>query len=134
MANEIAMSTDFQTRIFEKIKKDIGELMTDAEVKALVDKAMEKAFFERQVLKDNYGRDCGTKPSVIELLVKELLDSAVRASVSRWLEEHPEEVAKVVDGVLRDGIVGIVSNHIRQRTEWPLQELASKLMSKGILS
>lgn len=55
MANEIETSKDFQDRVFEKIRADIGNLMTDAELKSLLHAAMSRAFFEPIVVKDRYG-------------------------------------------------------------------------------
>lgn len=40
--NDLSTNTTFQQRMFDKIRDQMGELLTDVELKAIVEKAMGK--------------------------------------------------------------------------------------------
>lgn len=134
MGNEIETSKAFQERVFEKIRQDIGNLMTEAELKSLVNAAMNKAFFEPTISKDPHGyyRD-KEGPSFFVCKVKELMYQKVGAAIEQWISEHPEEVNKAIRDVLSGGIAGAVAMYLESRFSGPLQNLRSELEQKGLV-
>ncbi len=54
MSNELQMTQDFQTRIFKRIRESIGDLMTDEDLRKLIEAAMQKAFFTEVKIEGNY--------------------------------------------------------------------------------
>ena len=133
MGNEIETSRAFQERVFEKIRQDIGNLMTDAELKSLLHAAMQKAFFEPVKVNDGYSSRMTEKPPVFVSKVKELMDQKVGSAVDKWLEEHPEEVNKAIKEVLAGGIANALAMHLEMRFSEPLQNLRNELEQKGLV-
>ena len=71
-SNQIAASTTFQERMFERVRESLSELLTEEEARALVDRAINEALFKRTIERE-YGyqaRDV-EKPSMFELMVVE---------------------------------------------------------------
>lgn len=111
--NAVVTTKDFEERLFEKIRSDIGSLMTDEQLKKLVETAMERTFFQDRVELDRYGSVNSRKPPHITELVKGLLATKVQEAVNEWLKEHPDEIRKVIEEALRGGMTDALTRAIR---------------------
>lgn len=114
--NAIASPSDFQARMFERIKSQIGELMTDDELKKVVDAAMQKAFFEPSVKVINPGSYQERKelgPPHISLLLEELLKDQVKVLMQQWIAEHEAEVLELINKHLEGGMAAVVGRAIQ---------------------
>lgn len=100
----VATTKDFQERLYEKIRTDIGSLMSDVDIKKLVDTAMERVFFTPEVKKDQWGHQTSVKPPKIEQLIQELLEPALRKAISEWLNTHPDVLTQALDKALAGGL------------------------------
>lgn len=130
--NEIATTKAFQERVFEKIRADIGNLMTDDELKSLLNAAMQKAFFEPTRRTDSYQRTTD-EPPVFVTLTRGLMQDRVSSAIEKWINEHPEEVNKIIREVLAGGIAGAIAMHFEMRFAQPLQQLRHELEVKGLV-
>jgi hypothetical protein len=110
MTNAVAMSSDFQERLYQKIRDDIGSLMTDVEIKALVEKTMERVFFspQRKANPRGWGSD-EILPSRVEQIVKELIEPSLVKAMKQWFDEHPEMVQAELNKALSGGLVSSVA-------------------------
>lgn len=98
------MSKPFQERIFERIKESIGELMTEEELKKLVEASMHKAFFEKVEEVDRWGsKKVGDPLIVVEL--RKLMELQVKEALKIWMEEHKEEIGEMIDTLMREGLL-----------------------------
>jgi hypothetical protein len=131
MTAEIATSQSFQERMFAKIRDQMGDLMTDDDLKKLVDVAMKKAFFEDRRTGEGY-HSTVKPPLFVELIEKQLREEVSRV-VAQWVAEHPEDVTKAIDAALAKGIFGLVVQHFESKTSMPLYQLAENLKQKGLL-
>lgn len=125
----ITTTAAFQERMFEKIRDQMGDLLTEEDLKRLVESAMQKAFFEPRTDARGYN----TGPPLFVSMIEKQMQQAVSKAVSDWVAAHPEEVAKVLKETIEAGIFNMMISHFASRTSWPLQELLNKLQSKGIL-
>jgi hypothetical protein len=126
MSTAITTSTAFQDRIFTRIRDQIGELMSDEELKGLVDASLQKLFFTERPITDQWnGRVTGHHPPPIYGLVQELLGGQVKAAAAEWLEAHPEDVKKIVDEAIRAGVTRIVMDYFDSKVANALQPLAN---------
>ena len=132
MGTDIAATQAFQEKMFTRIREQMGDLLTDEDLKRLVESAMQKAFFEEVKHYDQWNR-ATVEPPVFVKAVKELTETRVRVAVSNWLEAHPEEVTKVIDECIARGIIGIVAHHFDSLLQEPMRVLAENLRQKGIL-
>jgi hypothetical protein len=130
MSTELEKATDFQTRMFEKIREQMGELLTDAELKQIVEKAMDKAFTER-VQTHRVGRYGSQEVFEVEApfvgMVRDLLAPSVHKVVAGWLTAHPDEVKKIIDDALKDGIVKMVVQYFENKVSGPISEMRYKM-------
>lgn len=137
MTTSVQVSQDFQTRLFEKIKTDIGSLMTDNELKKLVESAIERIFFTERVTTDGYGYNKKTQPPELIEVVKAAVEPKVREAVREWIDAHPEEVKKALDQALAGGLAQAVvrafdhmlSNTMNQM-QFNLQESLARALQK----
>lgn len=133
MKNEIETTKTFQERMFERIREQMGELMTEDDLKTLVDSAMQKAFFDPAYETDRYGNSIRMKDSVFVNLLRKEMELKVTEAIKTWLAEHPEEVAKAIDDTIAKGMLGLIHQHIETVTMQPMMELADRLRMKGVL-
>lgn len=135
MSTEIQKATDFQTRMFERIRDSLGDLMTDEELKRVVDAAVKKAMFEPVTVMqktDSWSspKEVKIADSLVEKVAKELMNAMVRPLIEAWIQEHAAEIAPMIDKTLRDGIVKIVQDHNASIVSEPLMQLRYALQQK----
>jgi len=133
MTTEITTTKSFQEKMFEKIRESMGDLMSEDDLKAVVNSAMQKAFFEPGYEIDRYGNSKLTKDSLFVNLIRKEMESKVIEAVKIWLVEHPEEVTKAIDETIAKGIFGLIQQHIETVSYAPMERLANDLRSRGIL-
>jgi hypothetical protein len=131
--NQVAMTDSFQEKIFARIRESVGDLMTDEDLRKLVDAAMQKAFFTEVTVQGNYYNSSRVEPPHLVQLVRELLKERVTAAVDLWLKEHPEEVTKAIKESIEKGIFGMIQSYVDSKTRWPLEQLQQQLMNSGLL-
>lgn len=96
-------------RVVERIKEQpIGDLIQEEDLYDIIKEAIPKAFFERQVIKDSYGRESSSKdPAIVETL-RELLKDNVAAAVKEWMTENSEQVMEYWKKVMDEGLMTYV--------------------------
>ena len=133
MTTEITTTKSFQEKMFEKIRESMGDLMTEDDLKTLVNSAIQKAFFEPAYEIDRYGNSKLTKDSLFVSLIRKEMETKVTEAIKTWLAEHPEEVTKAIDETIAKGMFGLIQQHIEMVSHAPMERLANDLRSRGIL-
>jgi hypothetical protein len=131
MKNEIETTKTFQERMFERIREQMGELLSEDDLKSIVSSAIQKAFFEPTERQNGYHAE-KIEPVFITLIRKEM-EPKITIAIRDWLTTHPEEVAKAIDDTIAKGMLGLIQQHIETVTMQPMMELADRLRMKGIL-
>lgn len=110
MSNEIEVSKSFQEKMYERIRDQIGELLSDEDLKNIIKTAINKTFFEEQ--KDQYGRI--TKRPFLEGILTELCTSELKNASSVFLKdymkENSEKILKVFKDKADETVVEAISN------------------------
>jgi len=126
----------FQERIFDKIKESIGDLMSEEDLKRLVEAALQDAFFKERVTKNyQFGSTSEVKPPVLVELVEKLLRERVRVAVDAWLATNQDKLAPLIQKMVDDGLCTMLRRILEDKTQqamWLLgehlkQALAGKL-------
>lgn len=136
MSNSTAVSgtTTFQERMFERIKSNMGDLMTDEELAALVEKTIEKAFFEPRVttVRGDYGRtETKTEDSVFVVMMREevrlKIEAHAKARVDEWFAANPGIFKEQVDAAIARGFAQVVLDQINMSLRHPLAQLSQQV-------
>lgn len=134
MSTELTPQQSFQSKMEERIRKDIGELMPDDALADIVTKAIEKAFFQSEIIPGGpYNRDT-TEPPWMVRITKELVDTRVQSAVKHWIVLNEDKVMKMISEKFDEGIAGasvkafdsIFQNQLydlQQRIETSIQNL-----------
>ena len=133
MSTDLAPTKTFEQRMFEKIRDQMGDLMTDEDLRKIVSTAMQKAFFEPRVIPASGYNSSTTLPPLFVSMIEQHMQKSVSTFVSKWVEDHPEEVTRVLKETIEAGIFNMMASHFAQKTTWPLQQLMSTLQGKGVL-
>lgn len=128
MTTEVAEARSFQERMFGKIREQMGTLLTDKELKEILEKSVSRAFFEPVVHKDGYGRTDTEEAHFIKL-VRDLMKERVDAAIGLWIKEHEETVGKAVEETVAKGMLELVRKHIESKIELSMVELAESIKS-----
>lgn len=128
MATEIQKSQSFEDRMKERIKDSIGDLITDEELSRLVTKGVDEVFFKAITVSDGWS-STKTTPPLIHTIVKELLESTIRKAVDMWISEHKEEVLKVVDTVIAEGMAKALFRTIDMKFQSDLVNLQCNIQN-----
>ena len=131
--NAVTTPKTFEQRMFESIRDKLPDMMTDDELRKLIDATMQKAFFEPRPNPNNgYGHP-STLPPLIVTMVEKHMASKVSELLTQWVAGRPEEVTRVLKETLEQGIFQMMLNHFSSRTSMPLQMLIDELRRKGVL-
>ena len=86
----------FEENIKERLTKDIGSLIPDEALTALIEKSIENCFFkpQRKTVGHGYNQRDTSSPSVFEETVAKLLEDKVKECFKTWLDENQEKVFK----------------------------------------
>jgi ATP-dependent 26S proteasome regulatory subunit len=134
MTTEITTSKTFQDKMFERIRDQMGDLLTEEDLKKMVDAAMQKAFFDPIIERNSYGSVTNPNgPSAFVKMIEKLMTEQVGKEIRVWLDAHPEEVTKALTESLEKGMFKMALNYFESKTYAPFQELVIKLQQKGVL-
>ena len=100
--NDIVKKKTFQERMIDRIREDIGKLMTDEELSKIVKQAMEEIFFKSTEVKDGFSTK--RQPPFIHKLIKDLLKDAVYRQVSIFISDNNDLVLKEIKEVITQGM------------------------------
>jgi hypothetical protein len=108
MAEEkIQTQQSFEERMMVRIKEAIGDMITDDELKTIVAKGIDKAFFAQTVIADDYGRKKFSEPLALKA-VQEFARKKVDMVVEEWLKNNPEEMLNLVENVIKEGMAKLL--------------------------
>lgn len=142
--NAVVTSQSFQERLFEKIKTDMGSLMTEEDMKKLVETSIERIYFTgKKGKQSNYPYNEFNEPPEILTIVKAAVEEQVKEQVKNYIGEHADLYKKTIEDTIAKGFTLIAITTIQNLMNAPLQtmlatfqaqmfELVSKLQQKGI--
>lgn len=129
MTNELTPMQNFETKVKERLIKDIGELIPDEALVELVKKATEDCFFkpQKKVTGTGYNQRETTEPSVFEQTVKALLAERMDKAINLWLSEHSELMAKELKSFVETNAEQAVMKGIASMFTQPFELMQSTI-------
>lgn len=111
--NSMNVSPDLQQKVLERIKSQIGDLLTQEDIKMLTEKALEDAFFKPIVTKDGWSEH--TKPPLIVTMVGEILAKSTGTVVDAWFIQNEGKFKQYVEEAMGKGVVECVKLYFEER-------------------
>ena len=100
--NELAQAKTFEQRMTDKMREHVGEMLTDDELKVMVNRTFEKVFFQGEVFTE-YGRQT-TKPALAEIMVRSALDMRVKEEIEKWAGSNSGSMERIVRELVEKGL------------------------------
>lgn len=131
----VTTTTTFQERMFERIKSQMGELMTDEELKALLEKSVHEAFFKPRIRVEGYGyneKKVESDSHFTEMMREQLnanMSEHAKRMVEAWFIEHPETFREAVDTAIAKGFLQVVQEYVNKQLAVPLSNLSSSIFN-----
>lgn len=102
--------TQFQEKISQKLRDDIGELLPNDALSKLIERAIEENFFKERVVETgSYHIPTRTEPSWFVATIKEMTEKMVREHVGKWCEENKDVFEKKVDQFFSREMMSIIT-------------------------
>lgn len=130
MNTDVTTPKTFEQRMFEKVRESIGDLMTEGDLKKIVDKAMQKAFFEERV--DSTGYRTVAKPAVFVEMMQAEMSTRVGAALQQWVTDNPLVLEQTLQRVIDGGVMDAVTRALEDRMSGPLTMFAEMLRTQGV--
>ena len=103
--NAVEKAKSFEERMRDRIREGIGDLLSEEEVKKLIDRGMEEVFLKPQSIPNTRGfGDPTIKPCILHEIVKEQLQPIVADCVKEYLADHKSEVEETIKTSLTNGV------------------------------
>jgi hypothetical protein len=132
MSTEIQKPLSFEEKMMEKIRESIGSLVTDEDLKRIIEKGIDKALFEGRPQKDSWGNGNSTA-SIVDQAVQKYLSEHMKVAVDAWLANNPDKLQLAIDNAIKLGVAGCVQQSMDQRFSWIFQNLVQSAQSSGLL-
>jgi len=129
--NDIVVKQTFEEKLRSRLRDSIGELMSDEDLKKLIDASMKSIFFDpRPNPKYNYnnGQPTTIEPLLHELL-KELLLPNMKIALDSYLKENADMVQKTLDEILLLGVGQAYVKAMNMQFQTQLAALSSSIYS-----
>lgn len=118
----------FEERMMAKLRDDIGAMMSDAELKAILERGIDKAFFQtRTIPSTDRWQSTTTKPSLVEEVIERHIKDRLTAAVEQWLRDNHDKVEALVLDAAKKGIGEAVLYSLEQRFNGLFQSALSML-------
>jgi len=121
-----------EARITQRLHESIGDLVTEADLKAMVARGVEDALFRPRTIPRQYGGS-DTKPALVEELVSKFLDQQMQAAVTTWIAENPERLQGAVDKVVAASAGEAFLHYLDLRFESIARMTVSEMKTQGLL-
>lgn len=124
MTTEIVVTKSFEERMMDMMRENVGTLFTPDDLKKIVEKGIEKLYFEPRLITSSYGRN-EYKNSLSEELVEKHIQSQVREAVGKWITDNPDSMKSMIDKALQDRMskrIAKALDEMFQQTFWQFGE------------
>ena len=118
------VTKSFDERMMDMMRENVGGLFTPDDLKKIVERGIEKLFFEARLTNSNYGRN-DYKPSLSEELVEKHMKEQVRIAIAEWIKDNPEKMLPIIETAINKGITTHIMNVVEglfQNTFWHFGE------------
>lgn len=125
----VTESKSFQEKMQDRIRDSIGDLISEEELKTLIDRGMEEAFFKGKVIRDSYGRVQREELPLIHQMVNDHIKPIVEQEVAKYIDNNREQVAEIVQQTLEVGAGTLLIKALNQTFQNSLISLQNSMIT-----
>lgn len=133
MADEVVATKSLEERITARLHESISELVTEADLKQIVERGVEDFFFKPR--KERHGHDGWTRdvPPLITELVDKHLKTAMERTIGDWLVAHPDQLQRAMDDAIRRGVADALTRTLDERFRLIFENTIQTLRAQQLL-
>lgn len=131
-ASAVVVQKPLAERIYDRVKDQLGDMVTDDDLRPLIDRAMQDAFFTPRIKKDIYDRIVEHKPPYLVEMIGQAINARVQERVDEWFTTHPEVAAQAIEAVIAKGLLRVTIERLEAKMAEPLYQMTQALRDKGI--
>lgn len=134
--------TEFKARVIERMKADIGSLMPDEVLQALVKEAVQQLFFQKVRVpkpgRSHYSDEMVEHPSWFVAEVMKQVEPLVLSEVAKYVAEHENDIQTTVRATLeRDKValvaVAVVGRQVGEQFAAGFGDMMQNLRNQGLI-
>ena len=99
--NDIAKTKSFEEKMKDRVKDSIGDLMTDEDLKKIVEKGIEEVFFQGKLSQDGYSSK--RSDPLINTMIEGLLKQKIEQALYKYIESRSDDIDKKMNDVIKNG-------------------------------
>ncbi len=120
---------EFQDRVTEKLRKDIGEMLPDNVLADLVQRAVNEQFFKPCIVESRFHKE--TKPSWFAEEVTNIARPIIRETVQAYVNNNHDAIKKAVEEFLsRESLSLIAFAAMREATQQDIYQFADEIVTR----
>ncbi len=124
--NNLEKTKTLQEKLSDKIKESLGDMITEEDLKPLVDRSIEQMLMEdRTIETDSYSKRI--KPPLLTELIQVEVQIHCQKIVPEWLANHPEIMEKAFQEVFDEGIFQTIQKVMDNKIYGPLIDFQNKI-------
>lgn len=128
--NAIVENKTFEDKLKDRIRDSIGDLLSEDDLKKLVERGMEDVFFKGKEERDSWGRVTKEHPPLIHQMVKDHLEPIVREEVKLYIDENREVVEEVISKTLEAGVGTLMIKCMNDMFSNQLYNMQAQMMNE----
>jgi hypothetical protein len=122
----------FEDRFMDKLREAMGAMMTEDELRKLIERGVEKFLFEPRRVPDPRGYGGAIeKPPLLQELVDKHLHDRMTAACAAYLKEDSAAVRAVIEQTLQEGLAAAMVGGFRALFRDEINEFARHLAERA---
>lgn len=107
ISESLTKPSTFQQRMYDRIRESLGELLTQEEAQALVNRVIEEELFkDRQVIVGySYNQRTEAQPSAFKEMAMEQIKPMIEEAIRQWIADNQESLKQQVNEIVEQGIL-----------------------------
>lgn len=125
--NDIVEVKSFQEKISDKIKDSIGDLITNEDLKPLIEKSIADLLTEPRKRANSSGYGTVDMPPLMQEIITPILEVQIKEQVASYIAENPELLTKVIDDMIANGFIKVMIYHLENKISTPLEHFRQEV-------
>lgn len=126
--SEVAVSKTFEQKMEEKIKESIGEMMESEDLKKIIERGIELAFFKQKEIKDGY-RTLTVDSFLIEC-IRQNMDKLVAQEIEKRFDADKEKFQSLIEKTLEKDVFELFAKGFNQMFSHELSKFKGAIGQK----